>query len=224
MARTAPDAPEQAGSQLTASLMPVGVMLAAMWVLEIVDTVVNHRLDRYGIRPRRLDGLDGIAWAPFLHGGFGHLIANTIPFALLGAAIALGALKRFVLVTLIVAAVSGVGTWLTGPANTVHIGASGLVFGYLTYLLARGLFARNVLYILGGVVVFMVYGGVLWGLLPRPGISWQGHLFGAVGGVVAAYVLHADREATGAARAGGSAPPKRKSLIDRLSPPGYTDE
>ena len=76
----------------------------------------------------------------------------------------------------------------------MHIGASGLVFGYLTYLISRGIFARKVTYILGGIVTFMIYGGVLWGLLPRPGISWQGHLFGAVGGVAAAWLLHAQRE------------------------------
>ena len=195
-------------------------MLAVMWVLEIVDTVAGQRLDTHGIRPRRTDGIDGILWAPFLHGGFGHLIANTIPFALLGGAIALGALKRFALVTAIVAVVGGVGTWLTGPTNTVHIGASGLVFGYLMYLLTRGVFARNLLYLLGGAVVFMVYGGVLWGVLPRPGISWQGHLFGAAGGVLAAYLLHADRGDT-PADADRAGPRKRKGLIDRLSPPGY---
>lgn len=212
---------EPSGSRLRASLVPVGVMLAVMWVLEVIDTVAGHRLDQHGIRPRRVDGLDGIAWAPFLHGGFPHLIANTVPFALLGGAIALGALRRFVIVTAVVAVVSGIGTWLTGPDNTVHIGASGLVFGYLTYLLARGVFARSLLYLLGGAVVFMIYGGVLWGVLPSPGISWQGHLFGAIGGVAAAYALHADRDEpdAGRSRAGGS----RRSLIDRLSPPGYTD-
>ena len=184
----------------------MGVMLAVMWVLEIVDTVAGGRLDQHGIRPRRVDGLDGIAWAPFLHGGFGHLIANSLPFAVLGGAIALGAVKRFVLVTLIVAVIGGAGTWLTGQDHSVHIGASGLVFGYLTYLLTRGFFARNVLYILGGIVVFMVYGGVLWGLLPSPGISWQGHLFGAIGGVVAAGILSADaRKGTPAAGTIGSA-------------------
>lgn len=198
-------------------------MLAAMWVLEVIDTVAGHRLDRYGIAPRQLDGLDGIVWAPFLHLGFGHLIANTIPFALLGGAIALGSAQRFVMVTVIVAAVSGVGTWLTGPANSVHIGASGLVFGFLTYLLARGVFARNILYVLGGIVVFMLYGGVLWGVLPAPGISWQGHLFGAIGGVVAAYALHADPDAADGADGGAGKPARRTSLIDRLSPPGYED-
>lgn len=212
---------EQAGGQrrLAQDLYPVLGMLAVMWVLEVVDTAAGHRLDQHGIRPHRVDGLDGIVWAPFLHVGFGHLIANSVPFALLGCAIAFGALKRFVLVTLMVAAVGGIGTWLLGSSNEVHLGASGLVFGYLTYLLARGIFARSLVYVLGGVVVFMVYGSVLWGLLPRPGISWQGHLCGAIGGVVAAYVLHADRDPTD-----GPAPRKpRTSWVDRLSPPGYAD-
>jgi membrane associated rhomboid family serine protease len=209
-------ATEQTEPTFVATLAPVGVMLAVMWALEIVDTVAGGRLDRFGIEPREASGLDGVAWAPFLHGGFGHLIANSVPFALLGAAIAIGALKRFVLVTVIVALISGLGTWLTGPSNSIHIGASGLVFGYLTYLLTRGVFARNVWYLLGGVVVFMVYGGALWGLLPSPGISWQGHLFGAIGGVVAAYALHTDRAAGATA---GSRGKPRKSWIDRLSPP-----
>jgi len=209
-----------AARRVSADLTPVVVMLGAMWVLEVVDTVLRNRLDRYGIRPRDAEGLVGIALAPFLHAGFGHLIANSVPFALLGGVIAIGALQRFVLVSLIVALVSGGGVWLLGADHSVHIGASGLVFGYLTYLLARGLFARNLLYILGGVVVFMMYGTVLWGVLPAPGISWQGHLFGAIGGVLAAYVLHADRDGGGGDGSAGSGRP-RKSLIDRLSPPGY---
>ncbi len=214
-ARTDASRPDADRSPLAGALAPVVAMLAVMWVLEIVDTVASGRLDRHGIGPRRWDGLDGVLWAPFLHGGFGHLIANSVPFFVLGAAIALGALQRFVIVTLIVGVVGGVGTWLTGPANTVHIGASGLVFGYLTYLLARGFFARSLVYIAGGAIVFMIYGGVLWGLLPAPGISWQGHLFGAIGGVIAAYALHADRSP--AAAAAKRAP--RKTWIDRLSPP-----
>lgn len=201
---------------VTLGLLPVVVMVTIMWALEIIDTVAGGRLDRQGIEPRQLSGLDGIVFAPFLHGGFGHLIANTVPFLLLGGAIALGTTERFIKVTVIVALIGGFGTWLTGPANTVHIGASGLVFGYLTYLMARGVFARNVWYLLGGVVTFMIYGGVLWGLLPAPGISWQGHLFGAIGGVVAAYVLHADRD--GAAVVGADKKPRR-TLMERLSPP-----
>jgi membrane associated rhomboid family serine protease len=213
-----PESPkDRPGTLVTLGLMPVVVMVAIMWVVEAVDTIAGGRLDRQGIEPRQLSGLDGIVFAPFLHGGFGHLIANTVPFVLLGGAIALGTTERFVRVTIIVAVIGGFGTWLIGPANTIHIGASGLVFGFLTYLMARGVFARSVWYLLGGVVTFMVYGGVLWGLLPAPGISWQGHLFGAVGGVVAAYLLHADRDRGD--EAGGSDKKPRRSLMDRLSPP-----
>jgi len=165
-------------------------MLAVMWVTEIVDVPLDGRLDRFGIRPRRVDGLDGVVLAPFLHGGFGHLIANTFPFLFLGGIIAGGTMARFVRVTLIVGLIGGFGTWLTGPSRSIHIGASGLLFGYLTYLISRGFFARKLTYIAGGILVFLLYGGILWGLLPSPGVSWQGHLFGAAGGVAAAWFLH----------------------------------
>ena len=181
-------------AELLTPILPVLVMLAVMWASEIVDVPLDGRLDRFGIRPRRIDGLDGVVLAPFLHGGFGHLIANTFPFLFLGGIIAGGSLARFVRVTLIVGLIGGVGTWLTGPANSIHIGASGLVFGYLTYLISRGFFARKLTYILGGGVVFLIYGGILWGLLPSPGVSWQGHFFGAAGGVAAAWVLHGQRD------------------------------
>lgn len=176
-----------------APLLPVVLMIAVMWGEELLDTALDGRLDRFGIRPRQLDGLDGIIFAPILHNGFGHLIANTLPFALMGSAIALEGARRFLQVTVIIGLFAGLGTWLTGPPNSVHIGASGLVFGYLTYLVSRGLFAHRVSYLIGGVVTFLVYGGVLWGLLPQPGVSWQGHVFGAAGGVLAAFVLHTDR-------------------------------
>lgn len=181
-------------TELFTPILPVTAMLAVMWGAEVVDTVADGRLDRFGIRPRELGGLDGIVLAPFLHGGFGHLLANSLPFLLMGGAICLGSTARFLQVTVIVGLIGGIGTWLTGPGHSLHIGASGLVFGYLTYLISRGIFARKVTYILGGIVTFMIYGGVLWGLLPRPGISWQGHLFGAAGGVAAAWLLHAQRQ------------------------------
>lgn len=175
-------------------IRPVIAMCGVMWATEIVDIPLDGRLDEFGIRPRQLNGLDGIVFAPFLHGGFGHLIANTLPFLVLGAVIALGSVRRFAKVTVIVALISGLGVWLTGPENTIHIGASGLVFGYLLYLMSRGFFARKISYLLGGLLVTMIYGGILWGLLPTPGISWQGHLFGAIGGVAAAWILHAQRD------------------------------
>ena len=109
---------------------------------------------------------------------------------MLGAFIAIGDLRRFLQVSVIIALTSGLGTWLFASPGTIHIGASGLVFGYLTYLVARGFFAGRVLWIVGGVIVLIFYGGILWGLLPRPGISWTGHVFGAVGGVLAAWYVH----------------------------------
>ncbi len=169
-------------------------MVAIMWAVEIVDLLpIGGELDRFGIRPRHLDGLPGILFAPFLHDGFLHLIANTIPFLVLGCIIAFGGADRFLSVTVIVTVVSGLATWLVAPANTDHVGASGLVFGYVTYLIGRGWFERRIGYLLGGLVVVMVYGSVLWGIVPRPGISWEMHLFGAAGGVLAARLLHGSR-------------------------------
>ena len=166
-----------------------------MWASEIVDTAAGHRLDGYGIEPRDDDGLIGIAAAPFLHAGFGHLLSNTVPLLTMGVAIAFAGARRVLAVTAIVALVSGVGTWLIAPDGTVHIGASGVVFGYGTYLLSRGVFNRNLVELAIGAVVAVVWGGaLLGGLLPEEGISWQGHLFGAVGGVGAARLLARDRK------------------------------
>jgi membrane associated rhomboid family serine protease len=158
-----------------------------MWVLEIVDTALDNRLDRLGIEPRDVDGLDGVLAAPFLHVGFGHLIGNTIPFVAMGLVIALEGPLRWVWVSVVVALVSGLGTWLVAPADTIHLGASGVVFGYATYLIARGWFNRRPVEIAIGLVVAILFGGALLaGLEPQEGISWQGHLFGAIGGVLVA--------------------------------------
>jgi membrane associated rhomboid family serine protease len=167
----------------------VAAMVAVMWVVEVLD-VAGLDLDANGIHPRDPDTLPDIAFAPFLHAGWGHLVGNTVPFLILGGAIALSGLARTAAVTGIVALVGGLGTWLIGPSNTNHIGASGLVFGFAAYLIARGVFSRNPIHLAAGVVVIAVYGAtLLFSLVPHPGISWQGHLFGAIGGVVAARVL-----------------------------------
>lgn len=177
-----------------AGLVAVGLMAALMWVLEGVDTVLDGRLDSLGIEPRDADGLSGVVLAPFLHGGFGHLLANTVPLLVLGALVALAGLARVLAVTAIVTLVGGIGTWLVAPASTVHLGASILVFGYAAYLVARGFFDRRLGSLAVGVVVAVVYGsGLLLGLLPRPGVSWQGHLFGALGGLLAARLLSRPR-------------------------------
>jgi membrane associated rhomboid family serine protease len=170
-------------------------MVALMWVLEIVDAAAGGELDRYGIEPRDGDGLFGIVAAPFLHGGFDHLISNTVPLVAMGIAIAFRGAVRLLAVTAIVGLVSGLGTWLVAPEATIHIGASGIVFGYAGYLISRGVFDRDLIEIAIGLVVAVVWGGaLLGGLLPEEGVSWQGHFFGAVGGLVAARLLARRRE------------------------------
>jgi membrane associated rhomboid family serine protease len=179
----------------TGGYVLVAAMAAVMWLVEVFDAAGGDP-DSAGIRPRDPDGLVGVAASPFLHGSWSHLIGNTIPFLILGFGIAIGGLARVAAVTGIVAAIGGIGTWLTAPSNTIVIGASGVIFGYATYLIARGAYTRRGLHLVGGLFVLAVYGTtLLFGLVPTPGVSWQAHLFGAVGGVVAARVLHHGRTA-----------------------------
>ena len=185
---------ERLGPDRTNALLLVVAMVGLMWLLEIVDIAADHRLDRYGIQPRDVDGLAEILAAPFLHVGFGHLVSNTVPFLAMGAAIALGGLVRVALVTLIVAVVSGLGTWLIAASNSIHLGASGVVFGYASYLVTRGIFSKRLSELAVGVIVVAIWGiGLLQGLLPQERISWQAHLFGAVGGVIAASMFAVGR-------------------------------
>ncbi|MEA2217723.1 MAG: hypothetical protein QOJ35_349 [Solirubrobacteraceae bacterium] len=187
---------QRLGSDRTSGLILVVGMLALMWVLEVIDLVARGQpLDAYGIHPRDASGLLEIFSAPFLHVGFGHLISNSVPFLAMGVAIALGGVARVAVVTLVVGVVSGLGVWLVAPANEVTLGASGIVFGYASYLVTRGILSRRLMEIVVGVVVVGVWGiGLLQGLLPQERISWQAHVFGAVGGVVAAFLLAGRRE------------------------------
>lgn len=164
---------------------------ALLWGLEILDAVLfSNGLDSFGIRPRSVVGLRGILLAPLLHGGFPHLIANTVPLLVLGWFVMLRATKDWFIVGALSTVVGGVGVWLIGATQSVHIGASIVVFGFLGYLLFRGFFERKFWPILGSIVVGIMYGGALWGVLPgQAGISWEGHLFGFIGGVLAARLL-----------------------------------
>lgn len=176
--------------ELKLQLRILGGLVAIMWATEILDQLVfGGRLDILGIIPRTFIGLRGIAFAPFLHGSFAHLIGNTIPFLVLGWLIMVRQTSDFIWVTLVVALASGLGTWLLG-APGIHIGASGVVFGYLGYLLLRGFFERRLGSIALSLVVGALYGSLIWGVLPlQQGISWEGHLFGFLGGVLAARLL-----------------------------------
>ncbi|MCA9973699.1 MAG: rhomboid family intramembrane serine protease [Anaerolineales bacterium] len=176
---------------LKSQALILGGFLLAFWLLEIADQFIfHHALDGLGVRPRTVAGLRGILFAPFLHGSFPHLIANTIPFLVLGWFVLLQGGRQFWLVTFTTMVVSGLGMWLFGRANSIHLGASGLIFGYFGFLLLRAYFERSARAFLWAVVVFLLYGGMLWGLVSfQAGISWQAHLFGFVGGGVAAYLL-----------------------------------
>jgi membrane associated rhomboid family serine protease len=175
--------------------------VALLYVIEIFDALSNHRLDDNGIRPLEAEGLRGILFAPLLHSNWDHLIANTVPALVLGFLMTLAGMSRFIFATAIVWIIGGFGTWLIGDigmrcpyvgvqCNANHIGASGLIFGWLAFLIVFGFFTRKAWEIVVGVIVLFVYGGVLLGVLPgTPGVSWQGHLCGALAGIFAAYVL-----------------------------------
>ncbi|WP_085997018.1 rhomboid family intramembrane serine protease [Nocardia pneumoniae] len=181
-----------------------------LYGVETVDAVVGGRLDYAGIEPREADGLPGIVFAPMLHDDWSHLIGNTFPVLLLGFLVLLAGIGRGLAATAIIWLVAGVGTWLTGATGSVHIGASSLVFGWLTFVISRGWFTRNIGQIALGLVVLALYGSLLWGILPgQPGISWQGHLFGALGGLFAGWVLSGDeRRHRRGDRAGVNASPR----------------
>lgn len=176
--------------ELKTQVLILGGCIGLFWFLEIVDSYLGGALDVYGIIPRNPIGLRGILFAPFLHGGFAHLSANTIPFLVLGWLIMLRETSDFFVVTIISMVVGGLGVWLFASPYSIHIGASGVIFGYFGFLLLRGYFERSFAAILFSLIVGLLYGGIIWGVLPgQPGISWQGHLFGFIGGAIAARML-----------------------------------
>ena len=173
-------------------LVPVLIMLAVMWLLEIVDAVLPGDLDGYGIESREVDGLTGVVASPFLHADFAHLMANTVPFLILGSIVALRYPEKFWRIAITITVLGGLGVWLLGPSNTITIGASGVVFGFLTYLITAGILTRHWLDVVIALGVLFVYGGILVGALPfgvEAGVSWQAHLMGALAGVVAALLF-----------------------------------
>lgn len=161
-----------------------------LYVSEGIDQAMGGALDADGIVPRQLSGLDGILWAPLLHAGWPHLLANTVPFLVFGYLAMANGIGQFVAVTATIWLLGGLGVWLTGPDGVPTVGASGVIFGWLVFLLARGFFNRSMKQIALAVPLFLIWGGVLLGVLPgQPNISWQGHLFGALAGLLAARLV-----------------------------------
>ncbi|MBE9498148.1 MULTISPECIES: rhomboid family intramembrane serine protease [Streptomyces] len=188
------------GARAMAAGKLIVAWVALLWVLEAVDQASGNALDSFGIQPRRVGELVDVVPSAFMHFGFEHLMANTLPLLVLGFLAALRGVGRFLAVAAIIVVVSGLGVWLIAPAGSNTAGASGLIFGLFGYLVARGFVDRRITDVALGTVVAVFYGSLLWGVLPTDsGISWQGHLFGLIGGVLAAR-LTAEPRALGEAK------------------------
>lgn len=169
-----------------------------LYAIALVNTVLDSALTTFGILPRSLAGLPGIVWAPLLHADFQHLIGNTLPVMLFGFLAMAAGTRQWFGVTALIWVIGGIGTWFVADPTSVHIGASGLAFGWLAFLLVRGIFNASGKQILVAGVLLFYWGTMLWGVLPgQVGISWQGHLFGMLGGFVAAWVYASGSKASG---------------------------
>ena len=166
--------------------------VAVLWVIQAVNWATSYALNpRFGLIPRQLSGLDGVVGMPFLHGSFQHLMANTPPLLLLGTLQAATVTRALVAMNLVVVGLGGTLVWLLG-SSAIHIGASGLVFGWFGFLITRGLVDRSPVTLGVSVLVGLLYGSIIWGVLPsQPGVSWEAHLFGTIAGAAAAFLIRA---------------------------------
>lgn len=171
-------------------LTALAAFIAALWAVQALNWALDYPLNvAFGLIPRHVTGLDGILAMPFLHGSFEHLISNTPPLLLMGALLAATATRALIAVNAIIVLLGGAFVWLFG-SNAVHIGASGLVFGWFGFLVTRGLVDRSLITLGTALLVGLVYGSIIWGVLPgQPGVSWEAHLFGALAGLIAAIAI-----------------------------------
>ncbi len=183
-------------SPILKRLIPIVSLIAVCWAVFVLNNLILHgHLNQYGIRPRHIGGLPGIIWSPFLHGSFQHLMANTVPLALLGAILCLRGRNEFAIVTMMGVILSGVLTWLIGR-NAYHIGASGLIFCFFGYLASLAFFERKIGTLLLSIVCIVGYGGIIRGILPTSSaVSWEGHLAGFVSGITLAWFFSIVKQA-----------------------------
>jgi membrane associated rhomboid family serine protease len=174
-------------STLKTQATVLGGTLAVFWAVFVVNTLLGGSLLVFGVIPRTTIGLRGILFGPFLHASLNHIVANSIPFLVLGWMVMLRDERHFIPVTVAGMLGSGLAAWLLGAPGSVHIGASGVIFGYLGFLMLSGWYSRSIGSILLSIVVTVVWGGLVFGMMPgTPGISWQEHIGGFVGGALAA--------------------------------------
>ncbi len=188
------------------ALIVIGLVTAVLYVVEYFNAAHNYSWDRFGVRPRQVDGLWGIVTQPFLHASWGHLLSNTLPFVIVGWALMLSGTRVFLFVTACVVVLGDFLTWLVAPSGEVIVGASGLIFGWLAYLVARAVFSRRLKWILMAVTLLVFFGTLLSSLLPSGDsrVSWQSHVCGAAVGAAVAWFLHPRKGAK--ARLGGRTP------------------
>lgn len=178
--------------KLSRRVQPLIFLILAIWVIEMINQLLGHALNQQlGLVPRSIPGLIGVATMPFLHGGVGHAAANTLPLLILGGTTLAVAPERFRNATILIVLATGLSVWLLARPGTVHVGASGLVFGWFGFVIALGLIERSLRAILGAALVVVIYGSMIWGIVPTSGvkISWEAHLFGAVAGAIIAYAM-----------------------------------
>lgn len=181
-------------------------LVGVAWIVQVINMMLGYGLNAFGIRPGDPYGLLGVFTAPFLHGGWDHLIANSMTAVVLITMICWSGRRAFWRCSLIILLASGAGTWLIGGAGTVHVGASGMIYGWVAFLITRGLFTKKLSQLAGGVVVLLLYGSLWTGILPtNQAISWQGHLCGALAGILAAWLIPKMPTATRAVRTAGPA-------------------
>ena len=181
------DSKKALSKQIKTSALCIFGFALIIWAIELINMFMGHQLNRFGILPRTLFGLIGIPLSPFLHGGIWHTLMNTVPFVVLGALIITRGIREFLEISLFIILAGGVCLWLFGRAS-YHVGASGLIFGYFGFIVARGWFDKSIGSIVVAFITLFLYGGIiLWGLLPISSyISWEGHLFGLIAGVLGA--------------------------------------
>ena len=179
-----------AGRGFLRSAAALVAFIALLWAIQVVNWITGYGLNpAFGLIPRYLGGLDGIIAMPLLHGSFGHLMANTPPLLVMGGLLVATTTRALLPVNAVVIGLGGGLVWLFGT-SAIHIGASGLVFGWFGFLVVRGLVDRSLITLGATLVVGVLYGSILWGVLPgQPGVSWEAHLFGAIAGAAAALLV-----------------------------------
>lgn len=181
-----------------APLKPVAVLVILIWAIFLVEYTFSLDFSKFGVVPRTIFGLRGIVLSPFIHGNIFHILSNTLPLLILGGLLFYFYRDKAYYVLFLSIVLSGIGTWLIGRGNTAHIGISGVIYSFATFIVFAGFYKKRILSILISVAVIILYGGLIWGLLPgRVNVSFEGHIAGAASGFFLAWILYKKKERAG---------------------------